>query len=188
MGVLRFLRAHIDTLVAIVLAMAFLAEVYLAAGAVAGEPLMAGVEPDESVVLATWLAFLLSLAMRTRLPLVPLGLGLGGLALAGRADAELYVSLMAGLLLAAYSVGAWGGGRVGQIGALAVGVMASLVVVRSFDGTIDPDAHAVPALSLVVAWLLGLAVRSIRAARGDERVAAELDWEAGVAAPDFGRP
>ena len=184
MSLLRFLRAHVDTLVAIVLAAAFLAEVYRATESVVGRPLLAGVEPEETAVVATWLAFLLSLAMRTRFPLVPMALGIAGLALAGHAGTEPFYSLLAGLVLAAYSVGAWGAGRVGQVGALLVGVTASLVVVRSFEGTLDPDMHAVPALSLVAAWLLGLAVRSIRAGRGDERVAVELDWEAGVAAPD----
>ncbi len=178
------MRAHIDTLVAVVLSAAFLAEVYRATESLAGPPLLTGVEPDQNAVAATWLAFLLSLAIRTRFPLVPLGLGIAGLALAGHAGAEPFYSLMVGLLLAAYSVGAWGGGRVGQIGALGVGVMASLIVVRSFEGTLDPDVHAVPALSLVAAWLLGLGIRSIRAGRGDERVAGDLDWEAGVAAPD----
>ncbi len=184
MSLLRFLRAHVDTLVAIVLAAAFLVEVYRATASVAGTPLLAGVEPEETAVVATWLAFLLSLAMRTRFPLVPMTLGIAGLAVAGHAGAEPLYSLMAGLVLAAYSVGAWGGGRVGQVGALGVGVTASLVVARSFEGTLDPDVHAVPAFSLLGAWLLGLAVRSIRAGRGDERVAGELDWEGGVAAPD----
>ncbi len=178
------MRAHIDTLVAVALSAAFLAEVFQATESLAGPPLLAGVKPDHTVVVATWLAFLLSLAMRTRFPLVPLGLGMAGLVLAGHAGAEPFSSLMLGLVLAAYSVGAWGAGRVGQIGALGVGVTASLVVVRSFEGTLDPDVHAAPALSLVGAWLLGLAVRSIRAGRGDERVPGDPDWEAGLELPD----
>jgi signal transduction histidine kinase len=37
---------------------------------------------------------------------------------------------------------------------------------------------------IIGAWLLGLAVRSFRADRGDERVTGELDWESVVSAPD----
>ena len=48
----------------------------------------------------------------------------------------------------------------------------------------EPRDLAAPVFLLVGAWLLGLAVRSFRAARGDERSSARLDWESEVAAPD----
>jgi signal transduction histidine kinase len=130
------------------------------------------------------LVFLLSTALRRHFPLLPLGLGIVALALTGRAGSEPLYSPLAGLLLTSYSVGAWGGGRVGQVGALGIGLLLGLVTLRSFDGTFDAQVHVPPALALVIAWLLGLAVRSIRAGRGDDRIVGELDWEAGVAAPD----
>ena len=136
MGVLRFLRAHVDTLVAVVLAGAFLLEAYLADGATIGEPLLADVEIDEALALGVIAAFLLSTAMRTRFPLLPLTLALLALGVAGRAgDAPSY-GLLAGLVLTCYSVGAWAGGRSAQVGALGVGVMLGLVTIRAFDGTL----------------------------------------------------
>jgi signal transduction histidine kinase len=93
-------------------------------------------------------------------------------------------SVFAGLVLATYSVGAWAAGRASQVGALGVGLLTGLAVVRSFDGELTSETHVVPALLLIGGWLLGLALRSIRAARGDERVAGELDWETGSDAPD----
>lgn len=184
MGLLRFLRAHVDTLVALVLAAAFVAEVYRGERSAVGAPLIADVEVSERVVLTAMLAFLLSTALRRHLPLLPLGLGLLALALAGRAGEEPLYSALAGLVLTAYSVGAWSGGRAGQIGALGIGLLLGLATLRSFDGLLDAEVHVPTALALVIAWLLGLAVRSIRAGRGDERIVGELDWEAGVAAPD----
>jgi signal transduction histidine kinase len=178
------MRAHADTLVALLLAAAFLVEGYLADGAAIGEPLLADAQIDDAVALATVVAFLLSTAMRRRLPLLPLTLGLLALVVIGRAGDEAFYSLLAGLLLTAYSVGAWAGGRSGQVGALGVGVMLGLLTIRSFEGRLEAEVHVAPALSLLGAWSLGLAVRSIRAGRGDERVVGDLDWEAGVAVPD----
>ncbi len=184
MWILRLLRAHVDTLVAVSLASGYLAQVYRADGAAVGEPLLADVAVDDQVAIVVMAAFLLSTAMRVRLPLVPLSLGLAALVLAGHAAEEPFYGALAGLLLTSYSVGAWAGGRAGQLGALGVGLLAGLVVIRSFDGALDMDVHAVPALSLIAAWLVGLGLRSIRAGRGDERVVGELDWEAGVGTPD----
>lgn len=184
MGALRFIRAHVDTIVAIVLTAALLVEVYFLDGPAVGGPLLADVPVDEAVALGTMAAFLLSSAMRTRLPLLPLALGLLALMVAGRAAGEPFYSLWAGLLLSAYSVGAWAGGRAGQVGALGVGALLGLVILRSFEGMLEAESHLAPALSLLGAWSLGLAARSIRAAHGDERVVGELDWEAGVAMPD----
>ena len=178
------MRAHLDTLVALLLAAAFLVEVYLADGSAIGEPLLADAQIDDAVALATVVAFLLSTAMRRRLPLLPLTLGLLALVVVGRAGDEAFYSLLAGLLLTAYSVGAWAGGRSGQVGALGVGALLGLLTIRSFEGRLEAQVHVAPALSLLGAWSLGLAVRSIRAGRGDERVVGGLDWEAGVAVPD----
>ena len=178
------MRAHLDTLVALLLAAAFLVEVYLADGPAIGEPLLADARVDDAVALATVVAFLLSTAMRRRLPLLPLTLGLVALVVVGRAGDEAFYSLLAGLLLTAYSVGAWAGGRSGQLGALGVGVTLGLLTIRTFEGRLEAQVHVAPALSLLGAWSLGLALRSIRAGRGDERVVGDLDWEAGVAAPD----
>ena len=178
------MRAHLDTLVALLLAAAFLVEVYLAVGPAIGEPLLAEAQIDDAVALGTVVAFLLSTAMRRRLPLLPLTLGLLALVVVGRAGDEAFYSLLAGLLLTAYSVGAWAGGRSGQVGALGVGALLGLLTIRSFEGRLEAEVHVAPALSLLGAWSLGLAVRSIRAGRGDERVVGGLDWEAGVAVPD----
>ncbi len=74
-----FLRAHLDTVAACLLAAAFLVEVALAAPSLAGEPLLIGPrarrEPRSRRRMPV---FLLSLALRTRLPLVPLGARLRG--------------------------------------------------------------------------------------------------------------
>lgn len=169
---------------ALALAAAYLVELYRGAGSAVGPPLVADLEVSETVALAAMLVFLLSTALRRHFPLLPLGLGIVALALTGRAGSEPLYSPLAGLLLTSYSVGAWGGGRVGQVGALGIGLLLGLVTLRSFDGTFDAQVHVPPALALVIAWLLGLAVRSIRAGRGDDRIVGELDWEAGVAAPD----
>ena len=169
---------------ALALAAAYLVELYRGAGSAVGAPLVADLEVSETVALAAMLIFLLSTALRRHFPLLPLSLGIVALSLTGRAGTEPLYSPLAGLLLTSYSVGAWGGGRVGQVGALGIGLLLGLVTLRSFEGTFDTQVHVPPALALVIAWLLGLAVRSIRAGRGDERIVGELDWEAGVAAPD----
>lgn len=183
-GVVRFLRTHVDSLIAIVLAAAFLIELYLAEAPLVGESFIASLEPDEAVALGVAVAFLLSLAARTTFPLLPLALAFGTFALLGRGAFDLSTSLMLGVALAAYSVGAWAGGRSGQIGALGVGALAGLAVMRASDGTVEPRDLAGPVFVLIGAWLIGLAMRSLRAARGDERVTGELDWESDVAAPD----
>ena len=184
MGVVRFLRAHADAVVAVLLSAAFLVEVYLADGAVAGESFIATLEVDEGIAMAAGTVFLLSLALRTRFPLLPLALAFVVLALMGRGQLDGLTSLLVGLVLAAYSVGAWAGGRAGQIGALGVGALAGLSVIRAAGATPEPRELAAPLFVLVGSWLLGLAIRSVRAGRGDVRINGELDWEAGVAAPD----
>jgi signal transduction histidine kinase len=183
-GVIRLLRAHLDSVVAVALAVAFLVEVSLAEGSFAGEPLIGGLTLDETFSVAAGVLFLLSLATRTRLPLLPLALAFVALGVGGRAGEEPLYSLLAGLLLTAYSVAAWGSGRVGQVGAIGVGLLAGMVVLRSFEGSLEPETHAAPVIALGGAWLVGLAARSLRAARGDERVLGDVDWEAGAAIPD----
>jgi len=183
-GVLRFLRAHVDALVAILLAAAFLVEVYLAEALVSGDSFIESLEFDETIAIAVGAVFLLSLATRTVFPLLPLALAFAALAVLGRGPIDGISSLMLGLVLTAYSVGAWAGGRVGQVGAVGVGVLVGLAVFRGAEGTAEARDLAAPVLLLLGPWLVGLATRSIRAARGDERIVGDLDWEAETAAPD----
>jgi len=170
--------------VAIVLAAAFLVEVYLAEAPVVGESFIEALEIDEAIAIAMGAAFLLSLATRTALPLLPLALAFAALVAVGRGPIDGITSLMAGLVLTTYSVGAWAGGRSGQVGALGVGALVGLAVLRATSGAAEPRDLAAPVFLLLGAWLLGLAMRSIRAARDDERISGRLDWEHGTAAPD----
>jgi signal transduction histidine kinase len=181
---MRVLRARLDAVVAVLLAAAYLAETALTARPVAGDPIVTSLRIDVVVVLAAASAFLLSLAWRRRLPLVPLGLALVALALAGRMPFAASWSLLAGVILAVYSVGAWAGGRAGQVGAFGVGAMAGLAVLRTPGPGLEAREIAVPVFVLVGAWLLGLAMRNLRVGRGDERVAAPVDWEMAAGVPD----
>ena len=178
------MRAHVDSLVAVVLAAAFLAEVYFAAEPLIGESYVASLDIDETVAIIVSTAFLLSLAARTAFPLLPLALAFAVLAFLGRGQFDANTTLMLGVALTAYSVGAWAGGRTAQIGALGVGALAGLAVLRASAGTAEPRDLAAPVFVLLGAWLLGLAARSIRAGRDDERVTGGLDWELGVVVPD----
>jgi signal transduction histidine kinase len=178
------LRAHLDAVVAVVLAAAYLAEMAFGPGDLTGPPLLDSLPVEETWVVAAGLAFLLSLGLRSRLPLVPLGLAFPALALAGQLPLGPPWSLLAGVLLTVYSVGAWAGGRAGQVGALAVGALAGLLVVRAAGGALEPREVAIPVLLVVAAWSLGLAARSLRAVRGDERVRAPVDWQLAVGTPD----
>ncbi len=184
MGVIRFLRAHVDALVAILLTAAFLVEVYLAEAPLAGASFIEAIEIDEAIAVVVGAAFLLSLAARTVLPLLPLALAFAALVALGRGPIDGITSLMLGLVLTTYSVGAWAGGRSGQVGALGVGALVGLAVLRATNGVAEPRDLAAPVFLLLGAWLLGLAVRSIRAARGDARISGGIEWEAGAGAPD----
>ncbi len=188
MVVIRGLRAHLDAVIAVLLAMAYLIEAAIAAEPVSGEPVVTGLRVDEGVVLGTGVLFLLSLALRRRLPLLPLGLAFVALGLAGRLSLTSSWSLLAGVVLAVYSTGAWAGGRAGQVGALGVGALAGLAVVRTPGPGLEARDVAWPVFVLAGAWLLGLAVRSVRVGRGDDRLVGQLDWEAGCRRPRFGRP
>ena len=186
MRLIRFLRVHLDSLVAIVLTAAFLFEVYGTETSVTGETFIADLEVEETLALAASVAFLLSLAVRTSVPLLPLALAFVVFALLGRGAFDAITTLMLGAALAVYSVGAWAGGRTAQVGALGVGALVGLAVIRAMSGSVEPRDIAAPVFVLFGAWLLGLVVRSIRAARDDERVTGGLDWETAgpIAAPD----
>ena len=184
MGIVRLLRAHIDTVVAILLTAAYLVEVILAEGVVVGAPYVEGLEVDEAFSLAAGAAFTLSLAARTQLPLLPLGMAYVALVLLGEGTLDTLLTLALALALTAYSVGAWAGGRSGQVGALGVGALAGLAVIRAAGGSPEARDLAAPVFVIVGAWLVGLAVRSLRADRGDPRVVGDVAWEDGVAAPE----
>jgi hypothetical protein len=178
-AVIRTVRAHLDVAVAVILALAYVAWVALAPDVAAGPPIVAGMAAEDALVHASALAFLLSLALRTRVPLVPLGLAFVALVGAGRGRLEDSPVLLAGVVLAAYSVAAWSAGRAALVGALGVGGLAGLVVLRAVDIPVQARDAAVPVVLIVGAWALGLAARSIRAERGDERVVGDIGWEGG---------
>ncbi len=184
MVVIRALRAHLDAVIAVLLGVAYLVEAAISAEPILGEPIVADLRLDDGVVLAAGLLFLLSLGLRRRLPLLPLGLAFVALGLAGRLSPSSSWSLLAGVILAVYSTGAWAGGRAGQVGALGVGALAGLVVVRMPGPGLEARDVAWPVFVLVGAWLLGLAVRSVRVGRGDDRIIGRLDWEAAATVPD----
>lgn len=184
MGIVRFLRAHADVVVAILLTAAYLVEIYRAQTSLVGDSFIATLDVDEPFALVAGAAFLLSLAARTTFPLLPLLLSFVAIGMFGRGPLDGIATLAVGVALTAYSVGAWAGGRVGQVGALGVGALAGLAVIRASAGTVEPRDVAAPVVLLIGAWLLGLAVRSVRVERGDERILGDLDWEATAAAPD----
>jgi signal transduction histidine kinase len=183
-AVVRILRAHSDLALAIALTVAYLVGTALADGPTVGDPLLDTLQPDDGVVMAASSLFLLSLAARQRVPLVPLALAFVALVVSGLGGFDASPVVLVGLLLATYSVGAWTSGRVGQVGALGVGALVGLVVLRATGDGLEPREVALPAVLLVGAWLLGLAVRSIRLDRGDERVRGDTDWRDGAVASD----
>ena len=186
MRIIRFLRAHVDSLIAVVLAGVFLLEVYVVDTAVAGEAFIEGLELDEAVAIAAGVAFLLSLAVRRRMPAVPLALAFVALALLGRGPVDATVSMLLGLILMAYSVGAWSRGQAASIGALGLGALAGLVVLREATATVEAQVIAAPVVKLFGPWLVGVLVRGMRARRGDPRVAEHrrFSFGRGSAAPD----
>jgi signal transduction histidine kinase len=192
-GIFGFLRRHLDSLVAVALSAVFLARVALAEEPLPGKPYLdlggpftpsAAVDADQTLAIIVCTAFLLSLAARTTLPLLPLGLAFPVFVVLGRGTLDANVVLLMGMLLAVYSVGAWSGGRAALVGALGVGLLIGLAVLRTRAGLIDPRDVALPALFLVGAWAVGLAARSVRIARADERVTGSLDWSVAAGAPD----
>lgn len=186
MALLRFIRAHVDSLVAVALAAVYLLEVYRAETAVTGEPFIDDLAVAETIAVAAGAAFLLSLALRSRMPVVPLSLALVAFTLLGRGAFEANATLVLGVALCAYSVGAWSGGRAAVIGAMGVGVLMGLLVLRTGSTVLEPREVAGPLFVLLGAWTLGLVVRSVRVSRRDARVGGGFDWQrsGGRATPD----
>jgi glucose-6-phosphate-specific signal transduction histidine kinase len=183
-AVIRVLQARLNVVIAVLLAAVYLIEAAAFSRPTSGEPIIWGLRVADGVVLAVGTAFLLSLSVRTRLPLVPLGLAFLALGLAGHLALAASWSLLAGVVLAVYSVGAWAGGRAGQVGALGVGALTGLVVLRTPGPRLEARDVAVPIFVLLGAWLLGLAVRSLRIGRGDPRIVGPADWELAAGTPD----
>ena len=186
MGLIRFVRAHLDAITALLLTAAYLAEVYLADTTVPGAPIVAGLEVSETVALAAGAVFLLTLALRSRMPIVPLVAAIVAATLLGRGQVDAVLTLTLGLVLAAYSVGAWSGGRAAVYGALALGVLTGLLMLRGASDPMEAREMAGPVLILWAPWLLGQAVRRLRVARHDERVGSTRGWawSNGSSAPD----
>lgn len=172
---MRFLRGHLDGVVAVALALAYVGWA-VARPAPAAEPLIADVGIDEQLALAAGVAFLLSLALRIRWPLVPLALAYVALGASGRGRLEDAPVILAGVVLTTYSVAAWAGGRAALVGSLGVGGLAGLVALRAAGIPLQARDVAVPIVLIVGAWALGLAARSVRADRGDERVVSNAGW------------
>jgi len=154
-----------------VLAGAFIVEVYLSETSVSGDGFIAELTADETTAIAAGAAFLLSLVLRSRTPVVPLALAFVVLALLGQGAVDTISTLLLGLALMAYSVGAWMGGRGAQIGALGIGALAGLAVLRTGVAPIEARDIAGPVLVLFAPWLVGVLVRGVRVRRGDPRVA-----------------
>jgi signal transduction histidine kinase len=178
-----------DALLALLLTTAYAVELALAPATEARTPeaIAEGIPVDATVARVLAGVFLLSLALRVRAPLVPLALALPALALAGTGAVDASVVLLAGLLLACYSVGAWSSGRAAALGGLGVGALVGLTVLRT--PTDPPAARDIATASLLFggAWLLGLVVREVRVARGHPLLAAESRARSdddGVLAPE----
>lgn len=171
MGALRFVRAHLDALIALALTAAYLVEVW-GAGAVTGQSFLSDLELDETLAIAAGAAFTLSLALRSRMPAVPLALAFVALALLGRGSIDDLTTVLVGLVIMAYSVGAWSGGIAALVGTLGLGALAGLAVMRVGSAPIEARDAAAPVLVLFAPWLVGVAARALRGRRGDPRVAA----------------
>jgi glucose-6-phosphate-specific signal transduction histidine kinase len=176
---MRFLRAHVDAVLAVLLVSAQLAWLTFGGEDVASEPdpVFIDLSVDAFATTGAGLLFLVALALRSRWPLVPLGLAFMALATAGRGQLEASPVILIGVLLASYSVGAWTGARSALAGALAVGVLACFAVVRSAEVPLVPREVAGPMLLIVGTWAVGLAIRTLRADRGDPRVTVDADEE-----------
>ena len=129
--IIRFIWAHLDALVALLLAAAYLGEVYLGDTTVAGEPFVAGLDASETVAVAAGAAFLLSLALRSRMPVVPVVVAIVAAVLighgaGGRGD-RAPARPRAGRLLGR---GPGAAARAAAIGALGLGALAGVLVLR----------------------------------------------------------
>ena len=131
--------------------------------------------------------FLLSLALRRRLPLLPLGLAFVTLGLAGRLPLTLPGASWPASSWPCTPTGAWAGGRAGQVGALGVGALAGLAVLR----TPGPGSRRATWPWPVFVLARRVAARPRRAQRaGGARGRPHrrpADWEAGRRRPRFGR-
>ena len=184
MGVVTFLRAHLDAVVAVALAAAYLIEATATQRQVAGPSVIDTLSTDETIALGTATAFLLSLAVRGRWPLVPLVFAYAALLAAGEGELDAAPILLAGVALMAYSVGAWAIGVLGPIATLGVGGLVGLVVISQPVDPPGPQEIALPVLLVLGPWVLGLAARRIRLERGDPRLTDDPDWNEAAAAPD----
>jgi signal transduction histidine kinase len=157
-----------DALLALLLAIAYAVEIALAPPTDAGlsEAIAEGIPVDATIGRVLAGLFLLSLAVRVRAPLVPLGLAFPPLAVGGVGPLDASLVLLAGVLLACYSVGAWTNGRAAALGGLGVGALIGLVVLRQPTDPIAARDIATACLLLGGAWLVGIVVREIRVARG----------------------
>jgi hypothetical protein len=117
------------------------------------------------------------------MPAVPLALAFVALALLGRGSVDASASLLLGLLLMAYSVGAWSGGQAALVGALGIGALAGLVVLREATATVEAQIIAAPVVKLFGPWLVGVLMRGVRARRGDPRVTSERRFSFGRGRP-----
>ena len=176
MGVIRFVRAHLDALTALVLTAAYLVEVYLTDVTVLGEPFVADLDVGETAAVAAGAVFLLTLALRSRMPIVPLVAAAVALTLMGRGQLDAVFTLALGLVLTTYSIGAWSGGNAATIGALGVGVLTGLLVLRGGGDPLEAHQIAGPVLLLWTPWLVGQAARRVRLARHDDRVGVVREW------------
>ena len=166
------LWARRDVLLAVVLAAAYAIELATAPSSGAGPavPVAEGIQVDGTMARILAGAFLLSLALRVQAPLIPLALAFPPLALAGTGPLDASAVLLAGLLLACYSVGAWTVGRSAAIGGLGVGALIGLAVLRQPGSPAAARDIATALLLLGGAWLIGLAAREVRLARGHPRL------------------
>lgn len=173
-----------DALLALLLAIAYAVEIAVAPASDAGTPetIAEGIPLDVTIARILAGLFLLSLAIRVRAPLVPLALAFPPLALGGTGPLDASLVLLAGAVLACYSVGAWTNGREAALGGLGVGALIGLAVLRQPTDPLAARDIATVLLLLGGAWLIGIVVREVRVARGHPLLSART----GTAADDVG--
>lgn len=172
----RFLRVHVDWLLAVALTVFLQAEIWLPGWGVNDDPEELLTSSEQLVAAVLGLAFTISLAWRRRMPLVPLALAFPVLAASGSGGLDGTPALLVALVVATYSVGSEARDTQALAGALGVGLLIAGTVLR------DPDAREalgdllVPVVLLGGAWLAGVTVRTRRdQARAAEGRAAELE-------------